>query len=126
MGLRQELQCLKTTQTQTQTFFQTTEVFQATRYTVCAGCQSAVSCLGVGSYVEHEKVMGRMLKTFCRRAGPGTDLFVILWVGAVAITVQQRVLPPNLRVAAVAGTDPTQELLQFGLERSCLLTMAVR
>ncbi len=67
-----------------------------------------------------------MLKTCCRSAGCGTNLFIVLWVGAVAVTVQPSVLPPYLRVTSVAGSDPPQELLQFGLESYCLLTTAVR
>lgn len=76
--------------------------------------------------MEHVRTMGKLLKTCCRSAGCGTDLFVVLWVGAVAATAQKSVLAPYLRVTSVAGSDPPEELLQFGLVSYCLLTMAVR
>lgn len=64
-----------------------------------------------------------MLKARCRRAD--TNLFVVLWVGAATVTIQQSVLPPYLRVTTVAGTDPAQELLQFGPDSFRRLTLAV-
>lgn len=36
-----------------------------------------------------------------------TDLVVVFWVGAVAVTIQQGILSPYLSVTAVARTDPT-------------------
>lgn len=54
-----------------------------------------------------------------------TDLLIVLRAGAVAVPVQQRILPPYVGVSAVAGSDPTQELLQLSLEASCLLTLPV-
>jgi len=54
----------------------------------------------------------------------GTNLITVLWVGAAA-TVQQGILLPYLSVTAVAGTDATQKLLQFGPQGSCLYTLAV-
>lgn len=56
----------------------------------------------------------------------GANLFVVLWVGAVSVFIQQGVLLPYLRVAAVAGTDPAQQLLQFGAKGRSLLPLAVR
>lgn len=55
-----------------------------------------------------------------------TNLFIVLWVGAVAFTVDQRVKPPHLRVTAVTGGDAPQELLQFGSQSFRLIPAIVR
>ncbi len=55
-----------------------------------------------------------------------TDLVIVLWVGAVAITIQQSIKSPYFRFTAMAGTDPPQQLLQLGTVSYCMITMAVR
>lgn len=55
-----------------------------------------------------------------------TDLFVVVRVVAVAVSIQQSVLLPYLTVTAVAGTDAAQQLLQFGPESFCRHPLPVR
>lgn len=60
-----------------------------------------------------------------RKACSVPDLFIVLWVGAAAVTVQQGVQPPHLGVAAVPGTDPTEEFLQLVPVARCLYSLVV-
>lgn len=53
------------------------------------------------------------------------DLFIVLEVGAAAVTVETSIQLPYVSVAAVSAAHPPQELLQLGVHRSCLLTEAV-
>lgn len=52
------------------------------------------------------------------------DLVVVLGAVAASVSVELRVLLPDLCIAAVTGSDPAEELLQFGAESASAVTAA--
>lgn len=90
-----------------------------------------LTAMGFGQELERLKpgtiqVSFQLIGPFPSSQSSLTDLLVVLWVRAAAAPVQLGVQQPYLRVAAMAGSDPAQQLLQVGLEGGCLLPLAVR